>query len=685
MGRLAQSQSHDSYCRLVTKLILLIINCLDLSDEARHFWLPQNVKLYARELRDAIGAAATATIMDDNAAENDAEDLGDLGAVEGSEDDDAEDGMLEEGNHVDNILEDDEFDDDIDVLDSQYDFVSDDDQDLEETGNLGQEPTHPAHHYGTLPSYSDAGFIDPHPSDAIILPLIHQLLFSLFARHIDADTSGTPDVIVTFAALESSRMDGTFKSPRSCPPIFVKFLYCIRMCMLKQIIMEMTSSQTPTSSINIKSPHLQWVKSTNPSSVLMWVHGAMVSVSRVAFKMTLPSYIVPVSPDRHIVEFNGRPFNYRGVFEMVQAVLATLENLVRELLGMASVNLADLPSPDHLQAINDDVSEARPGYSIFSDASNGFSRYADFLSERFKRAEGYMRTVRGEAGLNSFRWVDLSWRIREITLLILMAFYLTRGAVKQGVRLCSETYTNTNEGARNLCWSLGAGISYTDGARVHLIAHAQCPRLSYITFLYLLLIRPLDTFITIHFDLQSAYSPAQLHHLANTYVFFTMGRLLTTKDLTKILKTWTLEYMGFSCGTSAIRQMWNYMKDHMISGSPRLGLFSNHVARQAGHNYQQAKRSYGRTGDRGTSIDAEIIAFTAVSKEYHILLGISDHALLGIPGKPSPCLYILASDYDASQNIRYPRRRRNTECGVIPRHTERCHLKRVSPLIRQKR
>lgn len=605
MGRLGRSTTHSRYSRLLARYILFIINCLALSDEDRHFSLPDDTTVHAQNLRAALATASSVYHSSPN-------------TTQGEDDDDT-------------AVEEEEDDDDVD--DPQYDIPGD------ETNSGSTEvfgtasgatspPATPSDPFRPWEVDNDDAYIAPLLSDDTVLPLIHRLLFALFTQPSGIKVGMSQDPLVVFTVLENLTDDNTFKPIEGVPPMLAQLQYSIRMCIICEI---MTAESTTT-----QEDVLSWVKLSKPDSPFTFIRTTLSKVSKVVLTMSTRSRFHNLAHDGSLFEFDGQKIHVRSIIRMVQAMLATLEHRIMDLLARAGVTMKDLPEWALLQKIQDDVGCKKRGYSLFEDPDNNLEKYRTLLLLKFSKMDGFGTLMSDSTpDIIDPAWMDLSAEIKDITELLLACCHLMCGAVARGTSIAAETWRNPPWGRRNFCWSGGVGAFFSGHAKSShalgydlVIVRTQPQRLSFLTFIYLLVIRPLDLTITSALKLHSTPSVAAACLQGHFYLFWTQGERLSPRHLRRILRLWTRKYLGVAYGISQIRQIWCFLKDYFVQEHrPYLADLADW---QYGHNPKQARQNYGVTYRWAAPNAADTATFKRISEEYHRVLGISGNEMMDL-------------------------------------------------------
>lgn len=547
--------------------------------------------------------------------------------------------------------EDGEEGDDIDVDDPQFDYIPDEDEDEyvpPTTGDgdeseddqdsgykrvISADPYRPSSAWD--PAMVDAGaYEEPLPHNEEIHKLVHSLLFDLFEQPVNEGIpAGQYHPIPLFLTLIGITPSGDFKPLEHIPPLLAQFQYGIRITVTHEIIIRHAQYHPPPSKqplMSTASELAYLVHDDQDGTAFNEVRQALTSASRVVRLTPTRPRFMACNPDATIFEFDGKKNHVRNLTEMSQGLLGTLEKKVLRLFKTGGVTAPQLPTFDDILDIKDDVNNKEPGYSVFHDPKLPLHHFRTAFATNLALNDKFVTVVDGEEHYVKYQWQRLSKMIRIITELLFVCCHLMCGAVSRGTSISADTYANPERGLRNFCWSDTGGIFYSAFCKVSdsrgydkVIVRSQPPRLSYITLLYLLVIRPLDLFITREFIKPKFKDAKHLTYLANTYIFFTGGIILTTSDLTRILRHWTSLYLGTPYSTSDIRQIWCYLKDHFVCRPRHTRFIANHIALQSGHGAVQAKRWYGVSAPRGAPMSQDTELFKRSSEQYHLYLGIS--------------------------------------------------------------
>jgi hypothetical protein len=481
-------------------------------------------------------------------------------------------------------------------------------------------------------------FAVPHEDDHILLPLIHKVVVLLFASKATA-TASIRHPIIPFTILSNYRPGNQFTAPANVPPFCSRVLYVIRAAFFKAITDDHSTATNTLSLSNITKPLLKWVKldaEGSEDSVFTYIRRLSGRISKVVRRTPGRASFIRCSPDGNTFEKDGHRMRLSDFSVMAMAMMGEIEKKAIGILEDVSFLPGELPTTAPKQ---DDPSKADPGYSMFTDEKNDLARYRTVSLNKLVSLEKYA-TVRVEDGVkklvyNDGAWLELGRKIDDLTKLLLAAFHLYSGGVWRGSEVCIATYANLFTRLRHWCWVNGGGVNFseyskTSGATVaeQTIARAQNPTLSYILFHVLLIIRPVDIFISLKFK----KCPITLvNEFAHTHLWFTQGVLLDSDDLSKILRLWTKRYLGHPCGIAIIRQIWTYGKDIWLKDFPELRDLGDFLEAQSSHSPETGNTHYGlRIDSRGSIFEttARTHLFISISKHFWKNFGIDEEARL---------------------------------------------------------
>lgn len=553
--------------------------------------------------------------------------------------------------------EDGEVGDDIDVDDPQFEHVSEEDgskyippgttggrsADRETVGSNspGVQVPPPTNRYrrpwASDPEEAHArdAYHVPLPSNTIMHGLIHAVLFAAFAQPVNTYVpGGKHHPISLFLALIGITPFGTFKPIDHISPLMARLLYGARITVSNQILIDHADEHGLTTSAPVMTTaekYIHLLREHSEGTAFREIVHAMTWSRRVArATLTIPRFM-PCSEDGMVFEFDGRKHHFRDLVAMCQGTLGTLERRILQLFHRAGVPGNELPSPESLVKIKDNINNKVPGYCVFRDPKLPLHRFHDVFAKNLGLKEEFISVVEGEEHYVTDKWMELSKMIREIMELFFMCCHLMGGAVSRGTSICADSYANPPRGSRNLAYSNSVALIISTYSKLsegrsydQVIVRAHCARLSYVILLVLTTIRPLDLFITRNFIAHRyKHNEERLIHLADTYMHFTGGIIFTTTDLTRILRRKTEEYMGYRYSTSDIRQMWCYAKDKFVCAPRHMRHITKHIVLQAGHGPQEEMHSYGVIALCGALRNGDIELYKRISEEYHRCLGIS--------------------------------------------------------------
>lgn len=480
----------------------------------------------------------------------------------------------------------------------------------------------------------------PHPHDKTVIPLIHDLMFHLVSHPIDS-SPGSRHPLVLFFVLANLTENSIFRPVGGMVFSLHAFKYGAKICVYRQITLNhrQGGDLPPKSLLEEGRLLLPLLFPGSPGTAMTWVqtaHSIIIHTSKLS--PPRPRFL-PCDDTGALFEYKGRKQHLRDIVTMEQAMLATLENDVCDFCTTLGIVKGDLPSPDELASIRDDANNATPNYSIFTDPALPLHKFSKLAINKLVHNPSYVEISNTGTHYPAEIWSDTSNAIKRIAELLFACSYLMRGPVGTGEVICRETYVNTPDAYRNWCYDHREkmGLLYASSTAVlnnlsssTTVIRAQCPRLSYITLLYLLIIRPLDIWITITLKL-SKLTENDVNLLGQTYVHFACDKVFTPTVLTKVIRTWTGAYLGVSYSTSDVRQIWGYVTRRCIRTSDRLGHLLAYLDLQAGHSVKEATRSYGRTNDRSQTVPTD--GFISISKAFHELFGVSEGDTIDLSGE----------------------------------------------------
>lgn len=484
----------------------------------------------------------------------------------------------------------------------------------------------------------DPSSLVTHPDDDTIIPLIHQILFGLIGSPIDSSPESQHPVVLFFILLNFTE-HSTFKSVGSIPTPLFAFKWCVKLCVFHEMVISHGLLHATSSTTLFKSGQslLRLVITGSPGTALAWAQTVITLASSTTHHSPPRPQILPCGNAGTTFELRGRKLDLNGLATMEQAMLATLENRVLDVFTVIGIKEKQLPSSEILKSVVDDPNNKTLGYSIFT--SPLLKDFSTLAIKKLLRDPSYTEfPAEGQEHYVSGKWITLSDQIGEIIELLFACCHLMRGPVATGEVQCKETFTNTEDGFRNWCWKadeqLGLFYAGSTAALNNLslsttVVRSQCRRLSYVTLLILLILRPLDIWITKHMKL-TTIPHEEITYLAENYMYFTCDKVLAPTDLTRILRLWTKKYFGVPYTISDIRLIWGYITRRFISTSDELAHLQPYLTLQAGHSITESIRSYGRSDDRSRSATTE--GFICISEAYHALLGVSGNDLIRLSG-----------------------------------------------------
>lgn len=512
-----------------------------------------------------------------------------------------------------------------------YDSDSDDDSDISPDDDMANaasnsmtQPSPFATNSRRAPRYQDEDYIfhESHPGDATIHPLLHKLAITLFQRKIPTDFLRDPFIL--FTVIEHTDSTDALRPIPLLPPALVRMKYGIRIVFFHEILniwkAEALLGRT-RSFAQITAAVMPWIRKDDPTTVFGWNHKELLLTSQMSKTVPRPIRFVPCDDTGSLFKFDGQLMDFNGIPIMAQAMLGMLEGMLLDILDGTHLSREELPN---LRAIFDDHRCDSPrGYSIFTDPNKGLNNYRKVWLDKLVASRQYVVWRKGVTHYNKILWLKISEKIARFTELLCACDHLLNGGVTRGTSVSETTYANTSRGLRNYCLADGCGIYYSTISKVSNVlgfdlqsVRCQCYRLSYVTFLYILLIRPVDTGITLRFNLRPNVPKEQIVYLSNTYLYYASGRVLKTQNLSQILFTWTKEYLHVGLTTAGVRQLWAYLVDRFV---PDIDLLD-----------QCGSRLEAPGVTKELTPEESVEWYIKISHAYHVTLGIDQKRVCDI-------------------------------------------------------
>lgn len=586
LGRLGRQGTHNSYVMCISRYVRFLITSLELEARERCFKMTSKVEDALRNLKDVVIAASsehgTGAILNSTVFDWDEEcDL-------------------------DDELEGDELD-------------------------PGEHPPIAVH--DPFRRHYDGQFHSPHSLDSKVLPALHRAVFTCLARDLES-SPGHYDPFIIFSVLRCLGPDGKFKHISTVPPVLAKLQYGIRITVFWEMILhhQEASLLHPTSLYTQSQELLSLIKKGNPKSVFGTNHQALLETGRIVRRLTRRARFTPVSRDGTTFLFDDcHTLAVPAIRRMVQAMLATTEEKFLKIFMGTHIKATELPD---LTKIIDDQSRNDFKYSIFNDPRNHLAKYRNLLLEKLILSGECVRRVDGKITHDREAWLKRSNLIADFVQSLMACNHIMNGGTFRGTEICLASYANPARGLRHWRWVACRGLFYSGYAKTSvnvgydiLVARIQCWRLSYMTFMHLLIIRPVDDFISTKYPqcFPSHHSGQVLQQLSATYVYFTQRRVLEPEALTTELNWWTEQYLGAKFGISAIRQIWCYLKNYFTDDSNTPDHSQVLLDAQAGDSIKRQ-----RTRSSPPTPEDNLACFREISDMYHKALGIDQEDVCDI-------------------------------------------------------
>lgn len=603
LGALGRQKTHNDYALHYSRFFLFIMNCANMTTEKRGFQLSTTVIQLATELKDALisangmiphGHSPHSTVPTDGTQDYESE---------------SDDGEL-----------------DSDSGDSDPGLGDDT---TEHAPNADTSRTPSAVRSSTNSEYQLEAFIfhETHPHDAIVIPLLHRLAFTLFKSKTSINHLGDP--FITFTVLDHTDDSDSFRAIGKLPPALVRMKYGMRITFFHEIAKAWRNAGGSQSFAQISPKYLVWISKTDASTVFGWNHTMLHRISPIARKLPTRERFVPCDGTGSIFWFDNHLIDFKHVPILAQAMLGTLERGMLEIFDGVNITPEELPN---LQDVVDDrTCKLPPGTSIFTDPTKNLHSYRTLWLDKLVATGQYVDHSGPEVVYNEEAWMRLSKMIAEFTSLLFACDHILNGGVSRGTSISETTYADSSRGPRTWGLADGRGLIHSAYSKTSnnlgfdlQSARSQCYRLSYITFLYLLLIRPVDTGITLLFKLRPTVAPEHIDYLSRTYMYYATGRVLDTGDLTKILLFWTKKYLHVALGTAAVRQMWSFCKDQFVADTDLAD-----TCEILQHGVEGLEAPAIRSGDYPTPEESQDW-FIKISQAYHKAFGIAQERVFDI-------------------------------------------------------
>lgn len=458
---------------------------------------------------------------------------------------------------------------------------------------------------------------------------LHQLLLSLFS---EIPHSKAHHPVTAFVWFRHIKNGVHYPGIMAIPSILSQLQYGIRVTVLREI-MDRHKQSTSNAHVDDLATELLPLVELGRNTVFGWVRNINTVISQAARATAGRPMIQWLSDDGEEFSFEGHPLSHTKICNLVQAMVAKLEESFSQLLTLANLSLGDLPPWERLC---DNVSNEDPGYSVFNDPRNQFGSSRRLFLNQLALNPDFCHRVgkRLEWNLDAARTILRS--IEEFACLLLAVEYMTGGGPPRGSELCASLYQNLGSRARTLTVAGDVLVNFAGHGKTaehHAVeasfARAVPRRVAYIQFIFLLIIRPVDEFLSL--KVHNPVSEEELKLLSQSHIYYVNRRLLTTRDISRILRRWTEEWFDLprGWGIGKMRHILIDVGHDRVVMSPRYRTAQDQIKvpesidLQAGHSTMVATSTYAiPEGGRRYMSPRELHGWITLSDIYHEHFGI---------------------------------------------------------------
>ncbi|QRV79877.1 Helicase conserved C-terminal domain [Ceratobasidium sp. AG-Ba] len=423
------------------------------------------------------------------------------------------------------------------------------------------------------------------------------------------------DPTIRFACLINLHPTGEFSSPRNSCHLFVRIKYFIRQTLYFWSHDYHVRNKLPLDDIVPFISDGVSRRRVTPFSKICYFTSQATFYANTS--TNLPNTIWDL--DSPVVNVEGRQIDFDKFRVKFAGTIRELEKLVQEdlLLGLSPESLGF--KIDELTRVHDNISESKPGYSLFSDTRNDplIKNIQHSLASKFPGQEQaqflYEHTQDPSKPVNynlpgCSKYIESYKRAMRM---LALCMHIVGGQPGRGTEFVDLRWDNARHRARSI-YMTGPGkmvyvLFYNKTTRItgldRVVAHAIPWRLARLMLIIRSLVVPFAGKLT-----ERLNSP-QARDLQSHHPFAPAGQLMTSNDLSTELQRWFNIHLGEVVGLRVYRQFAiACQRKYMPAAFETVRRALRAVDSQGGHGDQVSEDHYAITVEEAHLLGGDTIA-----------------------------------------------------------------------------